>query len=138
MSNIEQEEVDLVEDNQDESYSEEKSFEMLIAKALSNDPYKLTEEQLDKMIAFEEKKLDYAHKERTQVLPQHRFDINRNLFLTFTILGSFLIVFMLVLAFAPEHVDKLISLFAGLLGGYGFGKSNFFGKDKQEPPYSIW
>jgi len=102
----------------------ETTFEMMVAKVMDSNSYKPTEAQFDMILKLKSQSMEYDFKQKTQVSPQRRFDGNRNLILTVIVLVSFLFVFTLVLAFAPEHVDKLISLFAGLLGGYGVGKSN--------------
>lgn len=121
--------------SQDNSISDnvpETMFQMMFAKFVNSDSYKPTEEQFDKLLSLKEKSMDYAHKEKTQVLPQHRFDGNRNLIMAIIVLTVFLVVFLCVLSFAPEHLDKLISLFAGLLGGYGVGKSDIFSTNKKD------
>lgn len=108
----------------------ETTFEMMVAKVMDSNSYKPTEAQFDMILKLKSQSMEYDFKQKTQVSPQRRFDGNRNLMLTIIVLASFLFVFTLVLAFAPEHVDKLISLFAGLLGGYGVGKSNLFSTRK--------
>lgn len=108
-------------------------FQMMFAKFVNSDSYKPTEEQFDMLLRLKEKSMDYAHEERTQVSPQHKFDGNRRLITTVIVLSSFLVVFILVLAYAKEHLDKLITLFVGLLGGYGVGKSDLLSSKKDKP-----
>jgi hypothetical protein len=85
--------------------------------------YEPTQAQVDKILLIQEKGLDYAHQERMRVSPKQKIELV--LFLA----GLFVLVliFVLCLLYAKEYLGEIVSgivgLVAGVLGGYGYGKS---------------
>lgn len=85
--------------------------------------YVPTQSQVDKILALQEKGMDYTHKERTNSSPKQKIE----LIIFIVIIIVILIIFSLSLFFAKEYLGEIISGIAGFLaggaGGYGFAKS---------------
>lgn len=85
--------------------------------------YVPTQSQVDKILALQEKGMDYTHHERTNSSPKQKAE----LIMFMTIIGVMVIIFILSLFFAKEYLSEIISGTAGFLaggaGGYGFAKS---------------
>jgi hypothetical protein len=123
MDNNSQNEVNT-NGNQSISQSEE-TFKALAMKAFTSDQYRPTEKQVDKMFQLQEKAMDYTHKERTQVLPQHKFDrlVEFTMFLISIIFLG--IIFIFVILKKPEYTDLVITSIVAFIGGYGLGNTKF-------------
>lgn len=75
MSNKKAAKAEIVErDNKDSNSSvmtEQFQAHMLQMFGDASNTYKPTESQVDKILALQEKGMDYTHAERTKLLPQH-------------------------------------------------------------------
>ena len=84
--------------------------------------YVPTQTQVDKILALQEKGMDYTHQERCVSSPQQKF-----IFISFIIATLILlIIFTLTLFFAKEYLSQVVSGIFGILAGsglgYGYGK----------------
>ena len=85
--------------------------------------YEPTQAQVDKILALQEKGMDYTHEERMKISPKQKIEIGILIFGSIILCG----VFVLCLLFAKEYLGQLVSGIVGLItgsfGGYGLGKS---------------
>jgi len=83
--------------------------------------YVPTNDQVDKIIALQEKGMDYTHKERTTYLPQNILQVCAFAFTVLVITG----IFVFSAFYAKEYLGEIISGVFGLGAGggigYGFG-----------------
>jgi hypothetical protein len=85
--------------------------------------YQPTQAQVDKILALQEKGMDYTHKERTKISPKQVTGL--------IVLGIGVVVLLAIyfscLFYAKEFLGEVIAGIVGLLtgglGGYGIGKS---------------
>lgn len=81
--------------------------------------YMPTQAQVDKILALQEKGMDYTHKERTEYSPKQKTELTMFIIVLFVML----IIFILSLFFAKEYLGEIISgtvgFLAGGAGGYG-------------------
>lgn len=85
--------------------------------------YMPTQAQVDRILALQEKEMDYAHEERRHLSPRQKIQ----LFAFFVITVVFLTLFFACLFYAPEYLGEVITgaiaFAAGSAGGYGIAKS---------------
>lgn len=79
--------------------------------------YKPTKSQVDKMLALQEKGMDYTHAERTMFQPKQVLEVVVFVAILLFIAG----VLTLVIFKAPQYTGEAISSVIGLLGGGGIG-----------------
>lgn len=93
--------------------------------------YVPTQAQVDKILALQEKGMDYTHEERTMCSPIQKIEFTVFLVVVLVLL----IIFVLSLFFAREYLGEIISgivgLFAGGAGGYGYAKSKKIGNNNE-------
>jgi uncharacterized membrane protein (DUF106 family) len=81
------------------------------------DTYKPTKSQVDKMLALQEKGMDYTHKERTMWRPQQLAQL-----IAFIItLIFFIVLIWLILTKAPQYTGEVVTAVVSLIGGGGVG-----------------
>lgn len=89
-----------------------------------NKQYIPTQAQVDKILALQEKGMDYTHKERTTWSPKQTIELIVFAIIIITLIG----IFTLTLFYAKEYLGEVISGMVGLLaggaGGYGYGRSH--------------
>jgi hypothetical protein len=101
--------------------TQEQHFMATAMQIMNANSYTPTQAQVDKMLALQEKSMDYVHHERTHFSPK--------LISTLLILVGIAIVFVGIFVFcvfyAPQYASQIISGFLGLVtggvGGYGLG-----------------
>jgi uncharacterized membrane protein len=94
------------------------------------DTYRPTPKQVDKMLALEEKGMDYMHKERTMWQPRQIAEL-----VSFVLILLFVVVLIwIILDKAPQYTGEVISVIVGLvgggLGGYGYGAKKSGSRDE--------
>lgn len=92
-----------------------------LMQIMGNNRYKPTESQVDKMLALQEKGMDYSFQERT------KFTAPIVSKLVIIVIGFVFVggLFVYTATYLPEYIDvvlaALISFGTGSVGGYGFG-----------------
>lgn len=90
-----------------------------------------TSEQVDKLLALQEKGMDYTHKERTSYLPSQVLEF----WAFFVIIAILALIFTLTILLAPQYLEQvasgIIGLIGGGLGGYGYGVKKSKGVESQ-------
>lgn len=93
--------------------------------------YKPTEAQVDKMLALQEKGMDYTHTERTKILPAQWMSI----IITLAIILGFVGLIWVTAVYANQHLEKVItgavSFLAGGAGGYGIARAKARNSDDE-------
>ena len=85
--------------------------------------YKPTEAQVDKILALNEKGMDYTHKERTSFSPTQKIEVG--VFVSVVI--ALVAILWIVVSKAPDYLGETITGIIGFLtcgfGGYSFAKT---------------
>jgi hypothetical protein len=93
------------------------TFSLLIQQAMGNpNAYKPTKEQVDKILALDEKTIDYTREDKKDAFSKYKIENKKEIFYFITVLG----VLALVVIFKPEYSSQALSALLGGLGGYGF------------------
>jgi len=89
----------------------------------SQNQYQPTQAQVDKILALQEKGMDYTHQERTKISPKQL----SGLIVLGVAVAVLLAIFFSCLFWAKELLGEVVAGMVGLLtggiGGYGIGKS---------------
>ncbi len=86
--------------------------------------YVPTTAQVDKILALQEKGMDYTHNERTRFLPQHIFQYGTFAFVILLVVGVFVFSTFYAKEYLATIASALFGLTAGGVGGYGLGVRN--------------
>jgi hypothetical protein len=104
------------------------SFMAHAMQIMNANQYTPTQAQVDKMLALQEKGMDYTHNERIHFSPALISALSVFGFLIIVLVG----LFVFCVFYAPQYASQIISLAIGLatggLGGYGYGSTR--GKKK--------
>jgi len=112
--------LSLDQSNQDNPFNETVQAHML--QIMGQQQYIPTQSQVDKILAIQEKGMDYTHQERCQNSPHQKI-----IFISFIMaIITLLVIFTLTLFFAKEYLSQVVSGVFGILAGsgigYGYGK----------------
>lgn len=94
---------------------------------MNSNQYTPTQGQVDKMLALQEKGMDYTHKERTNFTPHLITTICGFAFFTIIIVGLFIFCIFYAPQYASQILSGAIGLLTGGIGGYGYANK----KNKQ-------
>lgn len=84
------------------------------------EPYKPTKAQVDKMLALQEKGMDYTHKERTMWQPRQVSNLIVFSIIVFALLGIIALTAWLAKEYIGQVITGTVAFLAGGAGGYGF------------------
>jgi hypothetical protein len=84
---------------------------------ITGNQYNPTTEQVDKMLALQEKSMDYAHKDIHTFLPKDILEIGKFIFVILVGVG----LFVFATYEAEEYLSEIASALLGLLAGGGIG-----------------
>lgn len=90
---------------------------MQAMQIITGNQYNPTTEQVDKMLALQEKSMDYTHKDTHTFLPKDILEVGKFVFVI--LVGVALFVFATF--FAEEYLGEIASALLGLLAGGGIG-----------------
>jgi hypothetical protein len=93
------------------------TFSLLIQQAMGNpNAYKPTKEQVDKILALDEKTIDYVREDKKEAHSKYRLDSQKEIFYFITIIG----ILLIIIIFKSEYTSQALSVLLGGIGGYGF------------------
>ena len=90
---------------------------MQVMQIMSGNQYNPTNAQVDKMLALQEKSMDYTHKDTHTFLPKDILEISKFAFVILVGVG----LFVFATYKAPQYLGQIASALLGLIAGGGIG-----------------
>lgn len=104
----------------------EETNEIFMAQAMkifgTQKHYSPTEAQVDKILAMQEKGMDYTHKERTELSPKQKIELVAVIVVVLVLLTVFIFSVFYAKEYLSEIITGLVAFLTGGAGGYGFAK----------------
>jgi len=94
---------------------------MQAMQIITGNQYNPTTEQVDKMLALQEKSMDYTHKDTHTFLPKDILEVGKFVFVILIGVGLFVFATFKAEEYLGEIASALLGLLAGGGIGYGYG-----------------
>lgn len=111
-------EAEIVETKPKEKAQLSEAFQASMLQIFGEqETYKPTKSQVDKMLALQEKGMDYTHKERTMWQPAQISQLIVLVIVLLFVIG----ILWVILTQAPQYTGQVVTSIIGLIGGTGIG-----------------